>query len=71
MSSITCTNCSAENSSTQKYCNRCGFALPAPKAEAPALAPAEVEMDPNMVKQWEDELKKAENCPIEDLDEDI
>ncbi len=39
--------------------------------EAPALAPAEVEMDPSMVKQWEDELKKAENCPIEDLDEDI
>lgn len=39
MSTITCTNCSAENNSTQKYCNRCGFALPAPKAEAPALAP--------------------------------
>mmetsp|Transcript_37080 Transcript_37080/g.38442 ORF Transcript_37080/g.38442 Transcript_37080/m.38442 type:complete len:219 (-) Transcript_37080:63-719(-) len=39
--------------------------------EVPALAPAEISLDPNHIKEMEDEYEKAKNANIEDLDEDI
>ncbi len=39
--------------------------------EAPILAPREYDIDPNQIKEMEDELQKAENAPIDDNDEDI
>jgi GTP-binding nuclear protein Ran len=39
--------------------------------EAPVLAPTEFEIDPNQIKEMEDELLKAENAPIDDNEEDI
>lgn len=39
--------------------------------EAPALAPKEFEIDPNQIVNMENELKCAENAPIDDADEDI
>ena len=39
--------------------------------EAPLLAPAEVYIDPNQIKEMEEEYEKAKNTAIEDLDEDI
>ena len=39
--------------------------------EQPVLAPAEIQMDPNFVKDFEDEYEKAKNTNIEDMDEDI
>jgi GTP-binding nuclear protein Ran len=39
--------------------------------EAPILAPAEIQMDPNLQKEIEDEYEKAKNTNIEDMDEDI
>src|SRR6185437_7603989 len=37
--------------------------------EAPLLAPRDV--DPNQIREMEDELLKAENAPIDDAEEDI
>jgi GTP-binding nuclear protein Ran len=39
--------------------------------EAPTLAPVEYEMDPNQIKEMENDLKAAENLPIDEADEDI
>jgi GTP-binding nuclear protein Ran len=39
--------------------------------EAPVLAPQEVFIDPNQIRDMEDELNKAQNAPIDDADEDI
>jgi GTP-binding nuclear protein Ran len=39
--------------------------------EAPILAPAEIQMDPNLQREIEDEYEKAKNTNIEDMDEDI
>jgi GTP-binding nuclear protein Ran len=39
--------------------------------EAPILAPAELQMDPNLQKEIEEEYEKAKNTNIEDMDEDI
>jgi len=39
--------------------------------EAPLLAAAEVELDPNYIREMEEEYEKAKNTAIEDLDEDI
>ena len=39
--------------------------------EAPVLAPRDYEIDPNQIKEMEDELTKAENAPIDDNEEDI
>jgi len=39
--------------------------------EAPVLAPREFDIDPNQIREMEDELNKAENAPIDDNDEDI
>ena len=39
--------------------------------EAPALAPAEVILDPRQVQEMEDELLKAQNAPLEDMDEEL
>jgi GTP-binding nuclear protein Ran len=39
--------------------------------EAPALAPAEVVLDPRQVQEMEDELIKAQNAPLEDMDEEL
>ncbi|KAG6376366.1 ras-domain-containing protein [Boletus reticuloceps] len=38
---------------------------------APALAPAEVTLDAALVKQYEEELKKAEGVPLPEEDEDL
>jgi GTP-binding nuclear protein Ran len=37
---------------------------------APALAPAEVELDPNMLREYEEELKKASELPLPDEEEE-
>jgi GTP-binding nuclear protein Ran len=39
--------------------------------EAPLLAPRDVEIDPNQIKEMENELLQAENAPIDDAEEDI
>jgi GTP-binding nuclear protein Ran len=39
--------------------------------EAPILAPAEIQMDPNLQREIEDEYEKAKNTNIDDMDEDI
>jgi GTP-binding nuclear protein Ran len=39
--------------------------------EAPILAPAEIQMDPNLQREIEEEYEKAKNTNIEDMDEDI
>jgi len=39
--------------------------------EAPVLAPSDVTIDPNQIREMEDELNKAANAPIDDADEDI
>lgn len=39
--------------------------------EAPALAPKDLDIDPNQIREMEDELRQAENAPIDDADEDI
>jgi GTP-binding nuclear protein Ran len=38
---------------------------------APALAPPEVQMDPQMIKAYEDELKKASESALPDEDDDL
>ena len=39
--------------------------------EAPVLAPAEVHMDHQQIKDMEEELANAQNAPIDDMDEEI
>ncbi len=39
--------------------------------EAPVLQPKEFEIDPNQIKEMEEDLAKAENAVIDDNDEDI
>jgi hypothetical protein len=39
--------------------------------EAPLLAAGEFELDPEHIKEMEQEIKNAENAPIDDADEDI
>ena len=39
--------------------------------EAPALAPEELTIDPNQIRQMENDLRNAENAPIDDNEEDI
>lgn len=39
--------------------------------EAPALAPPEIELDPESIKQYEQELEIAQNCALPDDDEDL
>ena len=38
--------------------------------EAPALAPQEVQIDPQMLAQQEQELRDAANVPLPDEDDD-
>lgn len=37
----------------------------------PALAPPEIQMDPDMIKQYEQEVQDAQNADLPDDDEDI
>ena len=39
--------------------------------EAPALAPKEIEIDPNQISAMQNELEQAQQAPIDDADEDI
>lgn len=39
--------------------------------EAPSLAPQDITIGQDQINQMEDELRKAENAPIDDNDEDI
>ncbi len=39
--------------------------------EAPALKPAEVQLDENQIKQYEQDLLKAQETPLPDEDDDI
>ena len=39
--------------------------------EAPALAPKEIEIDPNQITAMQKELEQAQNAPIDDADEEI
>lgn len=39
--------------------------------EAPMLEPAEITIDPNQIREMEDEYEQAKNTNIEDLDEEI
>jgi GTP-binding nuclear protein Ran len=39
--------------------------------EAPVLAPSDITIDPNQIREMEDELNKAANAAIDDADEDI
>jgi len=38
--------------------------------EAPALAPQEFTIDPNQIREMENEIEAAANAPIDDNDDD-
>ena len=38
--------------------------------EAPALAPQEFTIDPNQIREMENEIEAAANAPIDDADDD-
>jgi hypothetical protein len=38
--------------------------------EAPALAPQEFQIDPNQIREMENEIEAAANAPIDDAEDD-